>query len=133
MLQGIWVSLRPKQWLKNVIVFAGLFFAEDFLVLSKILDTVAAFILFCLVSSSGYLVNDVIDRSKDALHPRKRLRPIAAGVVAPGAAVTLAVTLMAVGLAGAWLLNHEFALILAVYLAFTLSYSLFLKRVIILD
>jgi len=133
MLQGIWVSLRPKQWLKNVIVFAGLFFAEDFLVLSKILDTVAAFILFCLVSSSGYLVNDVIDRSKDALHPRKRLRPIAAGVVAPGAAVTLAVLLMAVGLAGAWLLNHEFALILAVYLAFTLSYSLFLKRVIILD
>jgi len=133
MLKGIWISLRPKQWIKNIIVFAGLFFAEDFLVLNKILDTVAAFILFCMASSSGYLVNDVIDRRKDALHPRKRLRPIASGAVAPRLAVTLALLLMAAGLVGAWLLNHEFALILAVYLAFTLSYSLFLKRVIILD
>ncbi|HOT96816.1 MAG TPA: decaprenyl-phosphate phosphoribosyltransferase [bacterium] len=133
MLHSIWISLRPRQWLKNVIVFAGLFFAEDFLVLSKILDTLAAFLLFCLVSSSGYLVNDVIDRRKDALHPHKRLRPIAAGRLAPGTAIALALLLSLGSLAAAWALNRVFFLILAAYLIFTYSYSLLLKRVIILD
>ncbi len=133
MLQSIWISLRPRQWLKNVIVFAGLFFAEDFLVPGKILDTLTAFLLFCLVSSSGYLVNDVIDRKKDALHPRKRLRPIAAGRLAPGAAILLALLLCMGSLAGAWALNRAFFLILAAYLIFTYSYSLLLKRMIILD
>jgi len=133
MLHSIWISLRPKQWLKNVIVFAGLFFAEDFLVVSKILDTLAAFLLFCLVSSSGYLVNDVIDRNKDALHPRKRLRPIAAGRISPGTAIALAILLSVGSLAAAWNLNPLFFGILAAYLIFTYSYSLLLKRVIILD
>lgn len=133
MLHSIWISLRPRQWLKNVIVFAGLFFAEDFLVLSKILDTLAAFLLFCLVSSSGYLVNDVIDRRKDALHPHKRLRPIAAGRLAPGTAIALALLLSLGSLAAAWALNRVFFLILAAYLIFTYSYSLLLKGVIILD
>ncbi|HNW59215.1 MAG TPA: decaprenyl-phosphate phosphoribosyltransferase [bacterium] len=133
MLHSIWISLRPKQWLKNVIVFAGLFFAEDFLVVSKILDTLAAFLLFCLVSSSGYLVNDVIDRNKDALHPRKRLRPIAAGRISPRTAIALAILLSVGSLAAAWNLNPLFFGILAAYLIFTYSYSLLLKRVIILD
>jgi 4-hydroxybenzoate polyprenyltransferase len=133
MLHSVWVSLRPKQWLKNVIVFAGLFFAEDFLVISKILDTLAAFLLFCLISSCGYLINDVIDREKDVLHPRKRLRPIASGAVSPGLAVALALMLSSLSLAAAYGLNREFGVILTAYLAVTLSYSLALKRVIILD
>jgi 4-hydroxybenzoate polyprenyltransferase len=133
MVHDLWVSLRPKQWLKNVIVFAGLFFAEDIIVPGKIRDTLAAFILFCLVSSSGYLVNDVIDRKKDALHPRKRLRPIAAGTLSPGVAITLALLFSTFSVAAAWRLNPQFCLILVAYLVFTYSYSLFLKRVIILD
>ncbi len=133
MLHSVWISLRPKQWLKNVVVFAGLFFAEDLTVLSKILDTLAAFALFCLVSSSGYLINDILDRKKDALHPRKRLRPIASGAVSPGLAVALAIILSFSSLIAAFGLNREFGQILAAYLIFTLSYSLALKRVVILD
>lgn len=133
MLHDLWISLRPKQWLKNVIVFAGLFFAEEFLVQSKIISTIAAFLLFCFVSSSGYLVNDVVDRRKDALHPRKRLRPIASGAISPRFALVLAFLLSIGSLAAAYVLNGAFCLILIIYLALTIFYSLALKRVIILD
>lgn len=132
-LIGLLVSLRPKQWLKNVIVLAGLFFAEDIFVIAKIRDVLLAFLLFSLVSSSGYLVNDVMDRRKDALHPRKRLRPIAAGVIKPPLAVGVALLLSSGSLVAAWDLNSHFGLTLTIYLILTLSYSLFFKRVIILD
>lgn len=132
-LIGLLVSLRPKQWLKNVIVLAGLFFAVEFFVIAKIRDVLLAFLLFSLVSSSGYLVNDVMDRRKDALHPRKRLRPIAAGVIKPPLALGVALLLSSGSLAAAWGLNSHFGLTLTIYLLLTLSYSLFFKRVIILD
>ncbi len=133
MLMHIWISLRPKQWLKNIIVFAGLFFAEDIFVKSKIFDTSVAFLLFCLVSSSGYLINDVMDRARDRLHPKKRFRPIAAGHLPVWLALLLAVLLTALSMVFAFRLATVFGLILLAYLGLTLSYSLFFKQVIILD
>ena len=78
MLYQLFISMRPKQWSKNIIVFAGLFFAEDVFDPVKIKAALIAFAAFCLISSAGYLINDVVDREKDRLHPVKRNRPIAA-------------------------------------------------------
>ncbi len=133
MVKNIWISLRPKQWLKNLFVFAGLFFAEDIFNLGKILDTTQAFMLFCLVSSAGYLVNDVMDRDKDRLHPQKRFRPIAAGSVPAWLAYVIASVFVVLSTILAFHVQRAFGTILLAYLALTLSYSLLLKQVIILD
>ena len=83
MLSYILVTARPKQWVKNVFVFAGLLFAQDFFLLEKGIDAIMAFVSFCFISSGVYLINDVADRKKDALHPKKSHRPVAAGLLPP--------------------------------------------------
>jgi len=133
MIRAIIVSMRPKQWLKNVIVFAGLFFAKDVIRLPKLCVAFLAFVCFCLVSSGGYLINDVVDRTKDRLHPRKKNRPVAAGQLSPAAALVAAVLMVAAGSCIGFRLNLSFGLILLSYFLLTFSYSLYLKRVIILD
>jgi 4-hydroxybenzoate polyprenyltransferase len=133
MLKYLFRSLRPKQWTKNVIVFAGLFFAEDIFVVEKILLAVVAFIAFSLVSSSGYLINDVVDRERDALHPKKKHRPIAAGKISPTTAVFTAVILLIATFSGSFSISKPFTFILATYLVLTFGYSFGLKHVIILD
>ena len=94
MLKYLLVSMRPKQWSKNVLVFAGLLFAQDVFITPKIVSALAAFLLFCLVSSSTYLLNDIVDRKKDAMHPVKRNRPIASGKLSSGVAAVAAVVLL---------------------------------------
>src|SRR6185436_19997474 len=109
------LSLRPKQWTKNIIVFAGLIFGE------KLRDPVAfahalgAFAVFCVLSGVVYLVNDVRDRRADQLHPLKCLRPIASGVVSTGVALASAVVLAVVALGAAVWLSPPFALVAALY------------------
>jgi len=127
--------IRPAQWVKNVFVFAGLAFGE------KLLDPQAqaaawlAFAAFCLASSSAYVINDILDREHDRLHPTKRNRPLARGVIGPGPAMGLAVALIvaAFGLTAAARLPAAFALILSVYFALNVLYSLALKHRVILD
>ncbi len=133
MLKYLFQSLRPKQWTKNVIVFAGLFFAEDIFVVEKILLAIVAFIAFSLVSSSGYLINDVVDRERDALHPKKKHRPIAAGKISQTTAVFTAVILLVATFSGSFAISKPFTFILATYLGLTFGYSFGLKHVIILD
>ncbi|MBD3385710.1 decaprenyl-phosphate phosphoribosyltransferase [candidate division KSB1 bacterium] len=133
MLKHLFQSLRPKQWTKNVIVFAGLFFAEDIFVVEKIFLAVVAFIAFSLVSSSGYLINDVVDRERDAQHPKKKHRPVAAGKISPTIAVFTAVILLIATFGGSFAISRPFTLILATYLVLTFGYSFGLKHVIILD
>ncbi|HEX9795027.1 MAG TPA: UbiA prenyltransferase family protein [Planctomycetota bacterium] len=126
-------SLRPRQWAKNLVVFAGLVFgglAED---TTAIWRAVAAFALFSALSSAVYLLNDVLDHERDRLHPFKRHRPIAAGTFAPGAALALAAALAAAALAGAALLGWRVLSIFAGYLALQVLYGLRLKHVVILD
>ncbi len=127
------IALRPKQWIKNVIVFAGLFFAEDISDVHKIIPAVLAFLLFCMVSSGGYLINDVMDRKKDALHPKKKLRPIASGRVPVAPALALAGILLLAGIGMSLSLRLSFGILIIFYVSLTISYSLLLKRIIILD
>jgi len=126
-------SMRPKQWVKNLLVFAGLVFAQKFTNLTEVLRTVGAFAAFCLVSGAVYIINDLRDRESDRQHPQKRLRPIASGRLGTGPAI-VAVVLVAVGaLWGGWLLDSRFGLTLLAYFVLQLGYSFSLKRVVVLD
>ncbi|HXH82984.1 MAG TPA: decaprenyl-phosphate phosphoribosyltransferase [Candidatus Tectomicrobia bacterium] len=125
-------SLRPRQWVKNLFVFAAVVFAEQ-LFTPVAWRAIAAFAIFCGLSGAIYLLNDVADREKDRLHPDKRRRPIAAGELAPGVAVAVAAALVAGGLGAALALGPRFALTAAAYVALLVAYSACLKHVVIVD
>ncbi len=128
-------SLRPSQWTKNLIIFGALLFSERLLLLDprSVARSIAAFAIFCALSSVVYLVNDVIDRDADRLHPLKRHRPIAAGRVPVRLALLLAGVLGSVGLAAAFALRPGFGLIGALYLSLLALYSGPLKHIVIID
>src|ERR1700716_1546076 len=88
------VSLRPRQWTKNLLLFAGIIFAAKLGDLSRWVEALAVFAAYCAASSASYLVNDVRDAAHDRLHPTKRLRPIAHGELSPPLAVALAALLL---------------------------------------
>lgn len=127
-LVALVVALRPRQWLKNLLVFAAPLAAGKVLELDVLVPTVIAFIAFCLVSSATYLINDVKDVQVDRQHPTKRARPIAAGQLKVGAAIATAVILTLAALSLAWWDRPELAGVVLAYFAFTLAYSLALKN-----
>lgn len=126
-------AMRPKHWIKNVFVLAALVFAEKLNDPPAVLRSLAAFAVFCALSSSVYLINDILDRKVDRLHPSKRLRPIASGALPVGAAAVLAAVLATASLAAAARLDVAFAAAAATYFVMNLAYSVALKRVVILD
>jgi len=134
-------AMRPKQWAKNgIIYFAFIFTINERWELGewgKSLElfgiATAAFLLFCLLSSATYLVNDLIDAPQDRLHPQKRHRPIAAGAISPRQAVVTAIAMFIVGVGLAFLLEPWFGVVVLVYLTLTLSYSIKLKQVAVVD
>jgi 4-hydroxybenzoate polyprenyltransferase len=132
MLGAILVSLRPRQWTKNLFVFGGLVFGQQ-LFTPAVWTALAAFLIFCALSGAVYLLNDVADRDKDRLHPDKRFRPVAAGRLAPGQAVGAAVVLIAAGLGAAGWLSRPFALAAVAYVVLLTTYSFWLKHVVIVD
>src|SRR6266446_111469 len=93
-LRAALVSLRPRQWTKNLLLFAGIIFAAKLGDLSRWAEAVAAFVAYCAASSASYLVNDVRDAQHDRVHPIKRLRPIAQGDLSPRLALVLAAVLL---------------------------------------
>ncbi len=122
------VAMRPRQWLKNVLVFAAPLAAGSLLEPDVLRPSVVAFVVFCLMSSATYLINDIRDVEADRAHPTKCNRPIAAGQLSPAVAVVAAIVLAVVALGLAlWVGIGLFGVVLA-YAAFTLSYSLFLKH-----
>jgi 4-hydroxybenzoate polyprenyltransferase len=125
--------MRPRQWSKNVFVLAGIVFAGKLFERPAQLRVLSCFVLFCAASSAVYLVNDVVDRSTDAHHPLKRLRPIASGRLSPAIAVAASLALTAGALVAAALLNRATLAIIAAYLASSFAYSFWLKRVFLLD
>ena len=132
MLEAIVVSMRPRQWVKNLFVFAGLVFSQR-LFTGAAWTAVAAFAIFCALSGAIYLFNDVADRERDRLDPRKRMRPIAAGRLPPGVAVAAAVMLVVAGLGlGAWL-ARPFLITGLAYVVLLVAYSVWLKHVVIVD
>lgn len=122
------VALRPRQWLKNLLVFAAPLAAGRVLAPDVLAPTLLAFVSFCLISSATYLINDVRDAEVDREHPVKRGRPIAAGQLSPAVAVSLAVILTVASLGLAWWDRPQLAGVVLAYLVFTLSYSLLLKH-----
>jgi 4-hydroxybenzoate polyprenyltransferase len=127
------LSLRPGQWTKNLLVFAGVLFGRRLLDAGAVADAVVAFAIFCALSGVAYLVNDIADRDADREHPTKASRPIASGTLPVPAAAGAAVVIGGAALAGALALSRELAAIAAVYLALQLAYSGVLKHVVILD
>jgi len=126
-------SLRPQQWTKNFFLFAALVFSLNVTVIPYVLKTLAAFAVFCLLSSAQYLVNDVLDYAEDRMHPKKSLRPIASDRVPRRQAVLMAILLSLVALVWAYSLNPAFFIAAAAYLVLLFAYSLKLKHVVILD
>jgi len=130
---SLFVSLRPDQWTKNLIVFAALIFAVKLLDPAALANASAAFLIFCALSGAVYLINDVSDREQDRLHPLKRARPIASGELSPGTALTAAVVLSVAALASAYSLRPAFAVAAAAYLSLFVVYTRSLKHVVVLD
>ena len=125
-------SLRPRQWAKNLFVFAGLVFSQQLLTPAA-WTALAAFLIFCGLSGAIYLLNDVADAEKDRLHPEKRRRPIASGALPLRLALGVGVLLIAATLTLALRLSVEFGLVAAAYAILLTAYSVWLKRLVILD
>jgi 4-hydroxybenzoate polyprenyltransferase len=132
MVAPLVISLRPRQWIKNLFVFAGLIFSHK-LFTADAWRALEAFVIFCALSGAVYLVNDVADRERDRAHPRKRLRPIASGALAVRAALVAALGLTLAGLVAATTLGLAFLLTAATYAVLLTSYSIWLKHVVLVD
>ncbi|MBL8133345.1 MAG: decaprenyl-phosphate phosphoribosyltransferase, partial [Anaerolineae bacterium] len=132
-LTGLLRTMRPHQWTKNGLVFAGIVFDGQLFVFDSLLRVISAFVLLCLASSTIYIVNDIVDVESDRKHPRKRRRPIASGRVPIPTAILSAALLGGGTLLAALALNWRIAVILVLYVIIHLLYSFWLKHVVIMD
>ena len=141
MFKSLLVAARPKQWTKNLIVFLAFFFTVNeawsppditamFTLFGK---STLAFLIFSVLTSSIYLMNDIFDIDKDRNHPKKRHRPIPSGVLPVSVARWASVILAAIGLSSAFLLEPVFGIIASVYVATMIAYTLGLKRLVLVD
>ena len=130
---GLIKALRPRQWIKNFALFAPLVFSGLLFDPLSQIKAFSAFVMFCGFSSATYLLNDVFDVERDQLHPFKKNRPIAAGILPPLVATILAVLIILILLPLAFKLSSAFFLIAVTYLILQLFYSAYLKQVILLD
>ena len=133
MLRALLKSMRPRQWTKNIIVYAALVFDQQFFNLEAFLRTTAGFILFCLISSAVYIFNDLADVESDKQHPVKKNRPIASGKLPLPVAWTAGIALVVISLPLGYILSPEFFVVLLVYFLLIVAYSLWLKHFAILD
>jgi 4-hydroxybenzoate polyprenyltransferase len=133
MLPALIKTLRPRQWTKNIFLFAALVFDGKLFLLPDLLRTLGGFGLFCLISSSIYIFNDLLDVEADRQHPVKKNRPIASGKLPLPVAFATGLTLSLLAIVPAYLLAWQFALTILVYFAMMLAYSKWLKHIPILD
>jgi 4-hydroxybenzoate polyprenyltransferase len=126
-------ALRPGQWTKNLFVFAGLLFGRRLLDPGSVLAATATFIIFCGLSSAVYLINDVLDREADRMHPLKGTRPIASGAISPRVALITALILAAAAVQSAILLRPLLGVVASAYLLLLILYSVALKHMVIID
>ncbi|MDP8225377.1 MAG: decaprenyl-phosphate phosphoribosyltransferase [Candidatus Lernaella stagnicola] len=129
----LFTSMRPRHFMKNILVFAPLVFAQRFTEFEPLYHSLLAFGIFCGLSGAGYLVNDVVDREGDRLHKKKALRPVAAGLLLTGTAVGAAAALYAASLALAFMVGKGFGYVALSYVIVSLAYSLILKNIVIVD
>jgi len=125
--------MRPKQWTKNLFFFAALLFSRNLFSPYLLLTTILAFVLFCLLSGSAYLINDVIDLERDKKHPHKTERPLPAGQLKVSYGIAAAIIVILISLAASFFINLYFGLVALSYFLLTTAYTLFLKEVVIID
>jgi 4-hydroxybenzoate polyprenyltransferase len=132
-ISDLLAALRLRQWTKNLLVFAGLIFAQALGDPAQVARVVAAFVIFCLLSGGTYLVNDVLDVERDRSHPQKRHRPVASGRLSPRVAGATGATLLVGATAAAFLLSPAFGAVALAYAVLLTTYSVGFKHVVIVD
>jgi 4-hydroxybenzoate polyprenyltransferase len=126
-------QIRPKQWTKNLLVFAAILFSFNNATSDMVLKSIIGFLLFCFISGCVYIINDYADREADREHPEKRYRPMASGALNPQLALTFGIFLLVFSLSSAFYLNILFGIILTFYFVLNIAYSFKLKHVVIID
>ncbi|WP_405173029.1 decaprenyl-phosphate phosphoribosyltransferase [Paenibacillus sp. FSL H8-0280] len=132
-MSGLIRLLRPKQWTKNLLLFAALLFSFEEIRTETILATLLGFILFSLVAGCVYILNDFVDRDRDRQHPVKKYRPMASGQVNPSHALLFGIILLILSVGTAFMMNPLFGVLCIVYFLLNVSYSFVLKHLVILD
>jgi 4-hydroxybenzoate polyprenyltransferase len=126
-------TMRPKQWTKNVFVWAALLFDQKLFQVGPFVRTLVTFVLFCLISSAVYIINDLVDVERDRQHPSKRNRPLASGALNPRLALLAAMAIIVISIPAALWLGPALAAILYGYLILMIAYSFWLKNIVIVD
>lgn len=129
----LFIQMRPKQWTKNLLIFAALLFSYESMSLLNVLYTIIGFFLFSFVSGCIYILNDYADREADRNHPIKRSRPMASGALNPLVALAFGGLMLIASLTASFFLNPLFTLLLFVYFVMNVLYSVHLKHVVIVD
>jgi len=132
-LQAGFALMRPRQWIKNAFVFAGLIFSQNLLDFHLFVLTASAFVAFCFLSSSVYIINDIVDIEEDRHHPLKKNRPLAAGTISTVHALFIMALLLAASFTIAIILGLYFTLISLAYLALISGYTFWFKHLVIID
>ncbi len=132
-LRGIIKTMRPHQWIKNILIYVPLVFDRKLTDVPSLIRTTAGFIIFCLVSSVVYIVNDIADLEADRNHPEKKKRPLASGKLPVSVAVITAIVILSITIPLAYWLSPPFALVLLFYFGLNLLYSKWLKHIPIID
>ncbi|WP_339235889.1 decaprenyl-phosphate phosphoribosyltransferase [Paenibacillus sp. FSL R5-0517] len=132
-VSGLFRLLRPKQWTKNLLLFAALLFSFEEIRAETILATLLGFILFSFVAGCVYILNDFVDRDRDRQHPVKKYRPMASGQVNPSHALLFGIILLILSVGTAFMMNPLFGVLCIVYFLLNVSYSFVLKHLVILD
>jgi 4-hydroxybenzoate polyprenyltransferase len=133
MLTALLKTMRPRQWTKNLVIFAALVFDKQLVDPQAGFRTLVGFVIFCLVSGVVYILNDLVDIEADRKHPEKSRRPLPSGKLSPTVALTAAIIVLALALPAGWLLSEDFALITLGYFALNLAYSKWLKHIPLID
>ena len=126
-------SMRPWQWTKNLVLFAGVVFARGFYELVLVKRSVYGFIVFCLLSGAIYILNDIVDRKRDRKHPDKMGRPISAGLLGTAPALVVAIVIILGMMPISWVLGRGFFYLTGAFVLLNLLYSVLLRQIVILD
>jgi 4-hydroxybenzoate polyprenyltransferase len=125
--------MRPEQWTKNLLIFAGIIFAHHLFDIASVLRTIAAFLLFCLLSSAIYIINDIKDIEQDRAHPLKSKRPLPSGELSIASATVAACIVSVSSVSLSFFLDRQFGYVALLYFVLLFAYSFLLKHIVILD
>ena len=133
MLNILISAMRPRQWTKNFVIFAGILFSLQIFHFNSLIRSVWAFCLFCMTSGTVYILNDILDYERDKIHPEKRNRPIASGLLPKRTAALFDIILAVASLSFGFALSTSFGWVVTIYLTMNVAYSVYLKNVVIVD